>query len=383
MEAEGSIGAQTWDDVPDSIRRTFDRLGIPEAERSVLAGVGAQYDSAVVYHRIREELTAKGVIFKDMAVALREHEDIVHEKFMTCVSMHEHTFAALHGAVWSGGTFLFVPRGVRIDEPLQAYFRMNARSGGQFEHTMIVVEDEASVHYIEGCSAPKYGTSSLHAGLVEIWVGKHAKMRYSSVENWSIDTYNLNTKRAIIDDDGYIEWVGGNLGSGVTMLYPCSILRGDRSVASHVGIAVVHAGQTADTGAKVIHIGRDTRSEIVSKSISRGGGISTYRGLLNIRPSATGAVARIDCSALVLDDHSQSDTIPTIRVDTTDATVSHEASAGTINEEILWALRARGMDETAARTMIVNGFLSPVMRELPLEYATELNVLIGMELEEG
>ena len=224
-EADGSSSAQTWDDVPPTIKKTFDRLGIPEAERSMLAGVGAQYDSAVVYHSIREELRTQGVVFMDMADALREHGEIIREKFMTCVSMHDHIFAALHGAVWSGGTFLWVPRGVRIDEPLQAYFRMNARSGGQFEHTMILLEDDASVHYIEGCSAPKYGTSSLHAGLVEIWVGQRSHMRYSSVENWSIDTYNLNTKRAIVETDGAIEWVGGNLGSGVTMLYPCSILR--------------------------------------------------------------------------------------------------------------------------------------------------------------
>lgn len=274
---EGGGDAKTWEEVPDVIKKTFDKLGIPEAERKVLAGVGAQYDSEVVYHKLRDELIEQGVIFEDMSVALQEHEEIVKRYFMKAVPMTDHMFAALHGAVWSGGTFLYIPRGVKISDPLQAYFRMNVKAGGQFEHTLIVLEDEAEAHYIEGCSAPKYGTSSLHAGCVEIYVGKHAKMRYSSVENWSVDTYNLNTKRAIVEEAGSIEWVGGNLGSGVTMLYPCSVLKGDDSKALHFGIAFANSGQNTDTGAKVIHIGKRTSSEVVSKSLSKNGGISTYR----------------------------------------------------------------------------------------------------------
>ncbi len=252
-------------------------MGIPEAERSILAGVGAQYDSEVVYHNLRDDLREKGVIFEDMSVALHAYPDMVRSHFMRAVPIHDHKFAALHGAVWSGGTFLYIPRHVEVDAPLQAYFRMNMRSGGQFEHTLIILEEGSSAHYIEGCSAPKYNTTSLHAGCVEIYVGENAKMRYSSVENWSIDTYNLNTKRALVEKGGSIEWVGGNLGSGVTMLYPCSVLKGDNSRALHFGVAFANTGQNTDTGAKVIHIGKNTSSEVVSKSLSKGGGINTYR----------------------------------------------------------------------------------------------------------
>jgi len=266
---EGAGDRKSWDDVPENIKATFERLGIPEAERAILAGVGAQYDSEVVYHNLREDLRKKGVIFEDMSVAIHEHGDMVKEYFMRAVPIHDHKFAALHGAVWSGGTFLYVPRGVEVDAPLQAYFRMNMRSGGQFEHTLIVIEEDASAHYIEGCSAPKYNTTSLHAGCVEIYVKKNAKMRYSSVENWSIDTYNLNTKRALVEAGGSIEWVGGNLGSGVTMLYPCSILLGEHSRAMHFGVAFANTGQNTDTGAKVIHIGKNTSSEVISKSLSK------------------------------------------------------------------------------------------------------------------
>ena len=380
-KAEGSGDRKSWDDVPEKIRRTFDRLGIPEAEKSVLAGVGAQYDSEVVYHSLKKELAEKGVVFEDLSVAIRDHEDLVRAHFMRIVPVHDHALAALHGAVWSGGTFLYVPKGVAIDEPLQAYFRMNVRAGGQFEHKLIILEDDASVHYIEGCSAPKYGTASLHAGCVEISVGKDARMRYSSVENWSLDTYNLNTKRAVVREGGFIEWVGGNLGSGTTMLYPCSVLLGDRSSAKHTGIAVAGPGQNADTGAKVIHIGKNTTSEVLSKSLSKGGGISTYRGLVDIKKSATGAVCRVDCDGLILDGLSASNAIPDIRVAAADATVAHEASAGSISPEALFYLESRGLSETDAKTMVVNGFLSPVVRELPLEYAAELNVLIEMEIE--
>jgi Fe-S cluster assembly protein SufB len=378
---EGSSDAKSWDDVPEKIKSTFDRLGIPEAERAMLAGVGAQYDSEVVYHNLKEELREKWVIFEDMSVAIREHEDLVKKYFMRAVPMTDHKFVALHGAVWSGGTFLYIPRGVEIDAPLQAYFRMNVRAGGQFEHTLIILEDESSAHYIEGCSAPKYGTASLHAGCVEIYVGKNAKMRYSSVENWSIDTYNLNTKRAIVEESGSIEWVGGNLGSGVTMLYPCSVLKGDYSRSMHFGIAFANAGQETDTGAKVIHIGKHTSSEVVSKSLSKAGGKSIYRGLIDIKKSAVDAVSKIDCDGLILDDESVSDTIPDIRVATDDATIAHEASVGKINEDTLFYLQSRGIAEDEAKTMIVRGFVSPLLKELPLEYAAEMNVLIGMEME--
>lgn len=378
---EGSGSKKSWDDVPENIKKTFERLGIPEAEKQMLAGVGAQYDSDVVYHSLKEELVSKGVIFEDMSVALKKHEDIVKKHFMRAVPPSDHTFAALHGAVWSGGTFLFVPKGVKVEEPLQAYFRMNMKSGGQFEHTLIILEDDAEAHYIEGCSAPKYGTSSLHAGCVEIYVGKGSKMRYSSVENWSIDTYNLNTKRAIVEEDGFIEWVGGNLGSGVTMLYPCSVLKGNRSKSRHIGVAFANEGQIADTGAKVIHIGSDTTSQVISKSLSKAGGVANYRGLLNIVPGAKRVVSEISCDGLLLDSISRSDTMPDIKVGSSDALVSQEASVGKISEDVLFYLQSRGMTEEAAKTMIVNGFLSPIVSELPLEYAAEMNILIAMEME--
>lgn len=378
---EGSGDSQSWEDVPEEIKATFDRLGIPEAERAILAGVWAQYDSEVVYHNLRQELRDMGVIFEDMSVALRDHEDLVKSHFMRAVPVSDHKFAALHAAVWSGGTFLYIPQWVQVTDPLQAYFRMNARAGGQFEHTLIIVEDNASAHYIEGCSAPKWGTASLHAGCVEIYVGKNAKMRYSSVENWSSDTYNLNTKRAIVESHGTIEWVGGNLGAGVTMLYPCSVLKWDHSQALNFGIAFANHWQNTDTGAKVIHIGKHTKSEIVSKSLTKWGGISTYRGLLDIKKSAINAVSKIDCDGLILDEISRSDTIPDIRVQNGSAMVAHEASVGKINEETLFYLMSHGIEEDDARTMIVRGFISPLMKELPLEYAAEMNVLIAMEME--
>lgn len=378
---EGAWDKKSWEDVPENIKQTFDRLGIPEAERAMLAGVGAQYDSEVVYHNLRKELREKGVIFEDMSVAIHHHEDLVKKHFMHAVPVSDHMFAALHGAVWSGGTFLYIPKGVVIDAPLQAYFRMNVKAGGQFEHTLIIIEDEAEAHYIEGCSAPKYGTASLHAGCVEIYVGKNAKMRYSSVENWSTDTYNLNTKRAIVESGASIEWIGWNLGSGKTMLYPCSILKWDDSRAQHFGIAFANAHQETDTGAKVIHIGKNTSSEIISKSLSKNGWIATYRGLVKINKSATNAVSKIDCDGLILDERSRSDTIPDIQVLTDDAIVAHEASVGKINEDTLFYLMSRGMSEENAKTMIVRWFASPLIKELPLEYAAEMNVLITMEME--
>lgn len=378
---EGAGDTQSWDDVPDSIKNTFDRLGIPEAERQMLAGVGAQYDSEVVYHNLKEELREKGVVFEDMSVAIHDHEDLVKKYFMKCIPMHDHKFAALHGAVWSGGTFLYVPKWVEIDEPLQAYFRMNAKAGGQFEHTLMIIEDGATAHYIEGCSAPKYNMPSLHAGLVEIFVGKWSKMRYTSVENWSIDTYNLNTKRAIVEQEGYMEWVWGNLGSGVTMLYPCTILQGKWSSCDHLGVAFANEGMDVDTGAKVIHVGEETTSNVLMKSLSKGGGISTYRGLLDILPSAKNSTSKVDCDALILDPESKSDTIPDLRIQNASSVCAHEASAGKISEEQLFYLRSRGIGEDEAKAMIVNGFISPIVKELPLEYAAEMNALIAMEME--
>lgn len=378
---EGASNTTSWDDVPEEIKKTFDRLGIPEAEKSMLAWVGAQYDSEVVYHNLKQELRDQGVIFADMSVAVREHAKLVQKYFMKLVPATDHIFAALHGAVWSGGTFLFVPKWVEVTQPLQAYFRMNLKSGGQFEHTLIIVEDDAMAHYIEGCSAPKYNTPSLHAGLVEIHVGKKAKMRYTSVENWSIDTYNLNTKRAIVQEEGYMEWVWWNFGSGVTMLYPCTILQWRKSSCDHLGIAFAKAGMHVDGGAKVIHIGQDTTSSVLSKSLSRGGGLSTYRGLLDIQPSAINSTSSINCDALILDAESKNDTIPDIRVRNATSVCAHEASAWRISETELYYLRSRWIGEEQAKAMIVNGFISPIIRELPLEYAAELNELIRMEME--
>ena len=380
---QGAGNNKTWDEVPDEIKATFDKLGIPEAEKKALAWVGAQYDSETVYHSLKQELTDQWVIFDDMSQALQnpEYSELIKKYFSKSIPLNDHKFSALHYAVWSGGTFLYIPKWIKISEPLQSYFRMNVKAGGQFEHTMIIVEDDAEAHYIEWCSAPKYDESSLHAGWVEIFVGKNARMRYSSVENWSLDTFNLNTKRAMVQEHWVIEWVGGNMGSNTTMLYPCSVLVGDYSKADHLGLAFANEGQNQDTWAKVIHIWKNTSSNIVSKSISKKWGISTYRGLVDIKPGATWSVSKIECDALLLDNYSVSDTIPDIRVGNADSIVAHEASAWKINEADLFYLMSRGIAEEEAQAMIVNGFLSPVMKELPLEYASEMNVLISMEME--
>jgi Fe-S cluster assembly protein SufB len=377
----GAENTDDWGEVPPEIRRVYDRLGIPEAERRMLAGVGAQYESDVIYHRLKEQWSKLGVIFLDMDDALRQHPEIVRKHFMRTVPMTDHKFAALHGAVCSGGTFLYVPRGVKVAEPLQAYFRMNARNMGQFEHTLIVVEDGADVHYIEGCSAPKYGSQALHAGLVEIVVGEGAKVRYSSVENWSRDTYNLNTKRAVVAKDGLIEWIGGNMGSGVTMLYPCSVLAGEGARAEHLAIAFANAGQWQDTGAKVIHKAPHTSSRVVSKSVSMAGGVSVYRGLLAVAPEAHDVTANIECDALLLDEESRTDTIPDIQIRNNDVTIAHEATVGKLSEEDLFYLESRGLPEEQAKAMIVSGFIEPIVRSLPLEYAVEMNRLIELEME--
>ncbi len=379
--ADKEGGFESWEEVPENIKNTFDRLGIPEAERKVLAGVGAQYESEVVYHSLQKEWEDKGVLFLDMDVAVKEHPELVQKYFMKCVPSSDHKFAALHGAVWSGGTFLYVPSGVKLDEPLQAYFRMNAQGMGQFEHTLIIIEDDAEGHYIEGCSAPKYGSNALHAGCVEVFVGKRAKFRYSSVENWSKDTYNLNTKRAIVDEDAVMEWVGGNMGSGVTMLYPASILKGDRSRCDHLGIAFANEGQIQDTGAKVFHLGKDTSSNVVMKSISKGGGASVYRGELQVAKTAENAMSKVECDALILDPISISDTEPKMKIDNSSANVNHEARVGRLNDEDVFYLTSRGIPEVEAEAMIVNGFINPIVRELPLEYAVEMNRLIELEME--
>lgn len=373
--------ATKWEDVPEDIKRTFERLGIPEAERKVLAGTGAQYDSVNAYHKLKEEWESKGVLFEDMDVALQKYPDLVKQYFMKLVPSHDHKFAALHGAVWSGGTFLFIPKDVKVTAPLQAYFRMNAKSMGQFEHTLIIIEEGAEGHYIEGCSAPKYGSTSLHAGCVEIYVKPNARFRYSSVENWSQDTYNLNTKRAVVDEDAVMEWVGGNLGSGRTMLYPCSILKGRGSRADHLGVAFANANQVQDTGAKVIHIGADTSSTVLTKSISKNGGRNVYRGLLQVNKGATGSKSQVRCDSLLLDELSLSDTYPSMRINEDEVSIGHEASTGKISEEQLFYLQSRGLSEDEALAMIVNGFIEPIVRELPLEYAVEMNRLIEMEME--
>lgn len=373
--------AQSWDEVPQDIKDTFDKLGIPKAEQEVLAGVGAQYESTVVYHNLKAEFKRQGVIFEDFDVAVKEYPDLVKEHFMKAMPADLHKFAALHGAVFSGGTFLYVPEGVVLKQPLQAYFRMNAMGMGQFEHTMIIIEKGAQAHYIEGCSAPRYGVDSLHAGGVEIYVKEGARFRYSSVESWSKDAYNLNTKRAIVEADAHMEWVGGNFGSQVTMLYPCSILVGPRASADHLGVAFANAGQIQDTGAKVIHAASDTSSNVVMKSISKGGGVSIYRGLVEVKPKAERTTIAVNCDALLLDDKSVSDTVPVMKINNSSATIAHEASAGKINEEDLFYLRSRGLKEEEASAMLVNGFIDPITKELPLEYAVEMNRMVELEME--
>ncbi|MBI4143766.1 Fe-S cluster assembly protein SufB [Candidatus Woesearchaeota archaeon] len=373
--------ATSWDAVPKEIKLTFERLGIPEAERKSLAGVGAQYESQVVYHKLQEDLENKGVIFLDMDVALQKYPELVKQYFMKCVPPSLHKFAALHGAVWSGGTFLYVPANVIIDKPLQAYFRMNAKKMGQFEHTLIVVEENAQVHYMEGCSAPQYEQASLHAGCVEVFVKKNARTRYSSVENWSKNTFNLNTKRALVDENALMEWINGNMGSGVTMLYPCTVLKGKNSSANCLGIAFAGKGQNQDTGMKVYHLASNTTSIIKSKSISKNGGITTYRGLVKIAKGAFNSKVNVQCDALMADNSSESNTIPYIEVLEPHSTTTHEATVGKIGDDQIFYLMSRGLSEEQAAQMIVSGFVEPVIKQLPVEYAIELNRLIELEME--
>lgn len=380
---EWAWAKKTWEEVPENIKNTFDRLGIPEAEKKSLAWVWAQYDSEVVYHSLKQELIDVWVIFDDTSIAVNKYPDLIKKYFSKCIPISDHKFAALHYAVWSGWTFMYIPAWVKLTEPLQSYFRMNKKSGGQFEHTIIILEEGAEAHYIEWCSAPKYDENSLHAGWVEIFVDKNAHMRYSSVENWSVDTYNLNTKRAIVQENAYMEWVWWNMWSWVTMLYPCSILLWDNSKTDMLWLAFANKGQNQDVWAKVIHIWKNTTSNIISKSLSKWGWISTYRWLVDIKPSATWSVSKIDCDALLLDNLSVSDTVPNIIVGNSSSTVGHEASAWKINDDYLFYLRSRWISEDEAKAMIVNGFISWVVKELPLEYASEMNVLISMEFEWG
>jgi Fe-S cluster assembly protein SufB len=384
MKPDAKKNSKSWEDVPEDIRKTYEKLGIPEAERKALMGVGAQYESEVVYHNLRKDLEEKGVVFLDMDEAVKKFPEMVKKYFMTnCVSTGLHKFTALHGAVWSGGTFIYVPKGVKVELPLQAYFRMNAQGGGQFEHTSIIADENSEIHYIEGCSAPLYSEASLHAGCVEIHVLKGAKVRYSSIENWSKNTFNLNTKRAIVHEDAVMEWVNGNLGSKVTMLYPCSVLIGKNAKTDYVGIAYAGNGQYQDTGCKVYHLAENTSSNIISKGISKNGGTSSYRGLVDVKKGAVGSKSHVRCDGLILDDESKVLTIPAMDVSESQVDVSHEAAVGKIQEEQLFYLMSRGLTEQEATKMIVSGFIEPVIKELPLEYAVELNNLIELEIEES
>ncbi len=370
-----------WDDVPEDIKTTFDRLGIPEAERKFLAGVGAQYDSEVIYHSLQEQWEKHGVIFKDMDSGLREHEDIVREYFATLIPAADNKFAALNSAVWSGGSFVYVPKGVDLDIPLQAYFRINAENMGQFERTLIIVEEGANVHYVEGCTAPIYSSNSLHSAVVEIFVKENARCRYTTIQNWSTDVYNLVTKRAVAEAGGTMEWIDGNLGSKVTMKYPAVYMMGPKAHGEILSIAFAGEGQHQDAGAKVVHAAPDTTSKIVSKSISKNGGRASYRGLLKVAPGAVHSSSSVVCDALLLDEESRSDTYPYIEIEEDDVKVGHEASVSRIGEEQLFYLMSRGIDEDEAAAMIVGGFIEPLVKELPMEYAVEMNRLIQLQME--
>ena len=367
-----------WKNVPKDIKDTFERLGIPKAERKSLAGVGAQYASELVYHNEKDEVAAQGVVYYDMESAMNgEYADLVKNYFMKLVTPRAHKFAALHGAVWSGGSFVYVPKGVQVSIPLQSYFRLNAKGAGQFEHTLIIVDEGASLHFIEGCSAPKYNVANLHAGCVELFV----KLRYSTFEYWSKNMYNLNTKRALVEEGGVIEWVSGSFGSHVGCLYPMSILKGDNSRMEFTGVTFAGKGQNLDTGAKVVHVGKNTSSYMNTRSISKGGGISTFRSSVVVEKSAKGTKSSVSCQSLMLDSQSRSDTIPAMDIRTKDAAVGHEAKIGSISNEAVFYLMSRGMSEEDARALIVSGFADNVSKELPVEYAVEMNNLIRLEMK--
>lgn len=370
-----------WSEVPEDIKNTFERLGIPEAERKSLAGVGAQYDSEVVYHNVRAEVAAQGVVYTDMESALKgKYAEMVHEHFMKLVPPTDHKFAALHGAVWSGGSFVYVPPGVSVEIPLQSYFRLNAPGAGQFEHTLIIVDKGAYLHFIEGCSAPKYNIANLHAGCVELFVEEGARLRYSTIENWSKNMYNLNTKRALVKKGGTVEWVSGSFGSHTSYLYPMSILQGENAHMEFTGITFAGKGQELDTGAKVVHAAPHTTSHISTKSISKDGGACIYRSAVTIQKEAVGSKSAVSCESLMLDSISRSDTIPAMDVRNDESDVGHEAKIGRISDDAIYYLMSRGIKEEDARAMIVSGFADPIAKELPVEYAVEMNNLITLEM---
>lgn len=376
-----STKGRTWKEVPTKIRDTFDKLGIPESEKRWLAGVGAQYESESVYHELKQEWRDLGIIFEDTDTALKKYPDIFLKYFGTVVPATDNKFAALNTAVWSGGTFIYVPKGVQMTIPLQNYFRINAKGMGQFERTLIIADEGSSVSYIEGCTAPVYSTDSLHAAVVEIIALKNARVRYTTIQNWSNNIYNLVTKRAVAHAGATVEWIDGNLGSKLTMKYPSVYLIGKNSSADILSLAIAAKGQHQDAGAKVVHLASDTSSVITSKSISGNGGRTSYRGLVEVSSRAQRVHSRVKCDALLLDEHSRSDTYPTIRVKNQTASVEHEAAVSKISEEQLFYAESRGLDAETANTMIVNGFIEPIVKELPMEYAVELNRLISMQME--
>mgnify|MGYP001157276840 FL=1 len=371
----------SWEDVPEEIKDTFEKLGIPEAERKVLAGVGAQYESEMVYHSLREEWEKQGVIFDSIEDGLKNHPDLFREYFGTVIPTQDNKFAAMNAAVWSGGSFVYIPPGVHLDTPLQAYFRVNQERMGQFERTLIICDEGASAHYIEGCTAPVYSTESFHSGVIEIVVKKNARFRYTTIQNWSNNMYNLVTQRALVHEGASMEWLDGNLGSKLTMKYPSCYLVGEGAHGEILSIAYSGDGQHQDTGGKVVHVAPHTTSSIISKSISKGHGRSTYRGLCKVHKGAHHARSNVECDALLIDDTSRTDTYPYIEIEENDANVGHEASVSKIGEEQLFYLTSRGISEEEAMAMIVRGFIEPIAKELPLEYAVELNRLIELEME--
>lgn len=372
---------KTWEDVPEEIKDTFEKLGIPEAERKYLAGVKAQFESEVVYGSLKEDLAEQGVIFTDTDTAVREHPELLREHFGTIIPSQDNKFAALNSAVWSGGSFIYVPPGVKINFPLQAYFRINAENMGQFERTLIIVDEGAQVHYVEGCTAPMYTSESLHSAVVEVVVKKNARCRYTTIQNWANNIYNLVTKRAFAYQDAVMEWVDGNLGSQLTMKYPAVYMMEPGARGEILSIAFSSKGQHQDAGAKLVHLAPDTTGQIISKSISKNGGRSSYRGLARVEKGAVNSKCNVVCDALILDDKSRSDTYPYIEIMEQDVSIGHEASVSRIGEEQLFYLMSRGLSETEASTMIVNGFIEPLVKELPMEYAVELNRLIQLQME--
>ncbi|HSL46377.1 MAG TPA: Fe-S cluster assembly protein SufB [Anaerolineales bacterium] len=372
---------KSWDDVPDDIKRTFDRLGVPEAERKFLAGLGAQYESEMVYHSIQEHLEKQGVIFLSIEDGLKQHPDLFREHFGTVIPIEDNKFAALNSAVWSGGSFVYVPKGVQVDLPLQAYFRLNTANLGQFERTLIIVDEGASVHYVEGCTAPQYTTDSFHSGVIEIVVKKGARSRYSTIQNWSTNVYNLVTQRAKVFENASHEWVDANIGSKVTMKYPSCYLMEPGARGEMLSMAFAGPGQTQDAGGKMYHFAPNTTSKVTSKSISKGGGRASFRGLLKVYKGAKGVKSNTVCDALLLDPKSRSDTYPYIEIDEDDVTIGHEASVSKVGEEQLFYLMSRGLSEEEATTMVVSGFIEPLVKELPMEYAVEMNRLIALQME--